>query len=200
MHKTFISYHHKNEQDLKDELISKYGSEDFIDSSVGDNEIDSSLPSDAIMRIIREKYLHDSTVTLVLVGYETSQRPYVNSEIQASLRDTTQNTHNGLLAVIRDELYDEILTPGQCPGCACGVRDRNEGKFNQYLPNLVIKNHRFIGSQCHYSDDDVYCSLIQYSDFKIDPEKYINDAFKKRNNSTISIYKTADPGTPLIGG
>ncbi|WP_227255785.1 TIR domain-containing protein [Bacillus thuringiensis] len=88
MHKTFISYHHKNEQDLKDKIIEKLGGEDFLDLSVSDGEIDTNLGEDEIMHIIRENYLHDSTVTVVLIGWETAQRPFVNSEIQASLRDT----------------------------------------------------------------------------------------------------------------
>ena len=41
MHKTFISYHHKNEQDLKDEIITKGSKEFFIDKSVKDGDIDT---------------------------------------------------------------------------------------------------------------------------------------------------------------
>ena len=199
MHKTFISYHHKGEQDIKDELVQDFGAENFIDASVGDGEIDRWLPEDTIMRQIRENYLHDSTVTLVLVGWETAQRPFVNSEIQASLRDTSLNNHNGLLAVVRDDLYNVIFTPGQCASCRCNIRVINSQNYKLYLPNLVYQNHIYHGTKCHYSDDDVYCGLMSYSTFKTDPEKYIDSAFDKRSSHTITIYKTAEAGTPMIG-
>ena len=44
MHKVFISYHHKNDQLYKDELIrlgERFGV--FIDESVGDGDIDEDL-------------------------------------------------------------------------------------------------------------------------------------------------------------
>jgi hypothetical protein len=34
MHRPLISYHHKNEQDLKDEIIDKFGDKDFIDKQL----------------------------------------------------------------------------------------------------------------------------------------------------------------------
>ena len=74
MHKTFISYHHAREQELKDQIIEK-GVEggEFIDKSVTDGDIDTDLSEDTIMRKIREDYIGDSTVVIVLVGEETAQ-------------------------------------------------------------------------------------------------------------------------------
>lgn len=146
MHKTFISYHHDSEQDLKDSLISIFGEEDFIDASVGDGDISEYLSEDLIMQIIREEYLQDSTVTLVLVGLETARRPFINSEIQASLRDTSNNKHNGILAVVRDEIYDVIYSQGQCK-CNCSVRFRSSS-FERYIPNLISKNNKYFGDKC----------------------------------------------------
>lgn len=199
MHKTFISYHHRNDQDLKNEIIEKYGGEFFIDSSVSDGEIDVNLDDDKIMKIIREDYLHDSTVTVVLIGLETSDRPFVNSEIQASLRDTSLNKHNGLLAVIRDDLYDTIYSFSTCSDCGTSVRNRNSLLFEKYVPNLVKKNHKYIGDKCHYNSNDVYCTVIKYSTFLSDVEKYIDEAFDKRDDVSFEIKKIPDEGTPKIG-
>lgn len=68
LHKTFISYHHRNEQYEKDQIIEQYGGDDFIDTSVHDGDINTDLPEEAIMRKIREEYLGNSTVTLVIIG------------------------------------------------------------------------------------------------------------------------------------
>ncbi|MBD7939681.1 MULTISPECIES: TIR domain-containing protein [Cytobacillus] len=199
MHKTFISYHHKNEQDLKNEIIEKFGGEDFIDSSVADGEINTDLSEDGIMRIIREDYLHNSTVTVVLLGWETAQRPYVNSEIQASLRDTSKNKHNGLLAVIRDDLYNTIFTSDTCSDCGGIVRNRNKAFYEYYIPNLIKKNHAYNGDKCHYTSKDVYCAVVKYSDFISTPEFYIDEAFDKRDNDLLAIKKIPDECTPRIG-
>ena len=43
MHKTFISYHHDNEQEYKEDIIKEFGEDNFIDKSVGDGEIDTDL-------------------------------------------------------------------------------------------------------------------------------------------------------------
>jgi hypothetical protein len=199
VHKTFISYHHNNEQDLKNDIIEKFGGEDFIDSSVAEGEIDTYLSEDEIMSIIREDYLHNSTVTVVLVGWETAQRPYVNSEIQASLRDTSKNKHNGLLAVIRDDLYNAIYNTGKCSDCGGVVRNRNNAFYEYYIPNLIKKNHIYYGDKCHYNSKDVYCAVVKYSNFISHPEFYIDEAYDKRDNDLLAIKKIPDEGTPRIG-
>lgn len=69
MHKVFISYHHANDQWAKDKLqewakLYKL----FVDVSVNTSGIEDGLSTESIRRIIRDDYLRDSTVTIVLVG------------------------------------------------------------------------------------------------------------------------------------
>jgi hypothetical protein len=197
MHKTFISYHHENEQDLKDQIIEDFGGDFFIDKSVKDGDIDPENSEETIMRTIREDFLSDSTVTLILVGKETSQRPFVNSEIQASLWG---DNPNGLLAVVRDEVYDLIYTSGKCvdPSCNCGISLRKPTSlYKTYLPDLVFKNRQYEGTEPHFNDSQVYCSLIKFSTFIKDPEKYINEAFDKRTKG-FDIKIKLSPETPKI--
>ncbi|HDX6416786.1 TPA: TIR domain-containing protein, partial [Escherichia coli] len=165
MHKTFLSYHHANEQDLKDEIIDLFGGESFIDKSVSDGDISTTNTDETIMRTIREDFLKDSTVTVVLIGTETKNRPFVNSEIQASLWG---ENYNGLIGVIRDEIYDSVFTPAVCadPSCGCSISLRTPGLgYDYYLPYLVRKNHVYEKTVPHYNDSDVYCALVKYSVF-----------------------------------
>ena len=76
-HNVFISYHHKNDQWYKDELI-RMGKEYavFIDKSVGGGNILEHLADQQIRRRVRDEYLRDSTVTIVLVGAETKRRKH----------------------------------------------------------------------------------------------------------------------------
>lgn len=182
MHKTFLSYHHTNEQDLKDEIIEKFGGESFIDKSVSDGDISTINVSEYnIMREIRENYLGDSTVTVVLIGKETASRPFVNSEIQASLWG---DNPAGLLGVIRDEIYSSMFGSGICSDtlCNCGIRVRTIAwGYESYLPWLIRENHRYSKVVHHYHDTVVYCSLVKYSSFIRNCEFYINQAFDKRS-------------------
>ena len=193
MHKTFLSYHHANEQDLKDEIIKKFGGESFIDKSVSDGDISTTISEESIMRKIREDYLSDSTVTVVLIGTETKNRKFVNSEIQASLWG---NDYNGLVGVIRDEIYDSVFTPAVCSdfSCGCFMNLRTPGiGYEGYLPYLVRMNHVYEKTVPHYNDTDIFCSLVRYSNFIVNPNYYIDQAFDKRKTMEPAAKRnTAD--------
>ena len=51
------------------------------------------------MRKIREKYLTNSTVTIVFIGECTKARKYVDWEIASSLRNDPNNGRSGLLGI-----------------------------------------------------------------------------------------------------
>lgn len=199
MHKTFISFHHDNEEQLKDAIVRLGDESEFIDKSVDDGDIDPNLDEATIMRKIREKYLYNSTVTLVLVGWKTASRPYINSELQASLRDTANNKHNGLLAVICDDLYEQIYTSDHCK-CGEEIRVKDSALWRAYIPDLVRRNHEYNGRNCHFTQHDVYCSILKFSTFLKDPSRYVDCAYDKREDSRFEIIKTLDAHTPRIGG
>lgn len=100
MHKVFISYHHRNDQDYKNDLVAmakQHGV--FVDKSVDTGDIDDSLPDERIREIIRDDYLRDSTVTIVLVGQDTKRRKHVDWEIYSSMFDGKINKKSGILVV-----------------------------------------------------------------------------------------------------
>ncbi|TAI26338.1 hypothetical protein ES071_15400 [Bacillus velezensis] len=196
MHKTFISYHHANEQGLKDHIIESFGGDFFLDKSVKDGDINTDISEESIMRKIREDFLKDSTVTLVLIGIETFERPFINSELQASLWG---DHPNGLLAVVTDAVYDLIFRSVTCSNnqCNCGEALRQQTSlYSYYLPELVYKNHVLYGAD-HYTDNDVYCTLTNFSTFIKSPESYIDHAFDKRSKG-LTIAKRLSPETPKI--
>lgn len=102
-HKCFISYHH-DDQDEVDDFVSTFDHERdvFIARGLGQEMAQDIINSDDtayVMRRIRELYLKDSTVTIVLMGQCTWARRYVDWEIQASLRHGSVVTANGLLGI-----------------------------------------------------------------------------------------------------
>ncbi len=112
MKKIFISYHHKREQSLKNELsdlIKAYGdSYQLKDMSVDTGDIDSNIPTQTIYNIIREKYLLDTDVTIVILGLHTKCRKHIDREIGSSLRSYgINNTKNGLLILLTDDFIQK---------------------------------------------------------------------------------------------
>lgn len=102
-HKCFISYHHDDESEVARFIQTFDHNRDvLIARGIGagmSGDIINSVDKDYIMRQIREKYLRDTSVTIVLIGRETWGRKYVDWEIAASLRNTSLSPASGLLAI-----------------------------------------------------------------------------------------------------
>ena len=96
MHKVFISYHHGSDQWYKEKLV-EYGERYslFVDRSVDTGDIPDEWTDQQIRREIRDKYLRDSTVTVVLVGRETKRRKHVDWEIHSSMYDGSVSRRSG---------------------------------------------------------------------------------------------------------
>lgn len=100
MHTVFISYHHRNDQFYKEQLLTTNKlSPTFIDGSVDTGDISDYLDDEAIRGKIRDEYLRDSTVTIVLVGLETKNRKHVDWEIYSSMFDGRVNKRSGILVI-----------------------------------------------------------------------------------------------------
>ena len=116
--KVFISYHHQEDQEYKDRFVQMMSGH-IVDKSISTgNIIDQGLPVDEIRRRIRDEYIADATVTVVLIGRCTWQRKHVDWEISASLIDTAHNDRCGLLGIrlpthtdFRDAEYNPRLIP-----------------------------------------------------------------------------------------
>ena len=100
MHKVFITYHHENDWWYKEELLRiNERHAVFIDKSVHVGDISPDLPDLTIRRIIRDQYLRDSSVTILLVGTATWGRKHVDWELYSSMIDGTVNKRSGVLVV-----------------------------------------------------------------------------------------------------
>lgn len=100
MHKVFVSYHHDRDQNYKDSLIN-FGTKNsiFVDRSVDPGDIPDEAGDERIRRIIRDRYLRDSTVTIVLVGKETKHRKHVDWEIHSSMYDGAVSKRSGIVVI-----------------------------------------------------------------------------------------------------
>ena len=98
-HRVFISYYHED-QVYQDWFVRMMG-DDIVDESVEDGDIDDdNLATETIRQYIRDGFIRDATVTIVLIGPCTWQRKHVDWEIGSSLRASRLNSRCGLLGIL----------------------------------------------------------------------------------------------------
>lgn len=87
-HKLFISYYHNDDEYYRNKFEKLFG-DLFVNKSVKLGDIDDDLSTDYIKRLIRENYISDTSVVVVLVGKNTYCRKHVDWEISAGLLNDT---------------------------------------------------------------------------------------------------------------
>jgi hypothetical protein len=155
-HKVFISYHHANDERYRDQFEHSFTkiSDILVSKAVQDGDIGPDLKTETIRQKIRDEYLRDSTVTVVLIGAETWKRKHVDWEIASSIRSTEYNPRSGLLG---------IFLPTHA--------DYERGKYNPYIiPPRLYKN-----VECGYAD------LYYWNGNPSIVQERIHAAFKKRD-------------------
>ena len=128
-HRVFIS-HYKGDRYEVDKFIDTFANRLGIFTpyvlGAGNNYdyIDSSN-TDYVMSQIRQKYLLDTTVTIVLVGSCTHSRRYVDWEIKTSLRQGNY-TPNGLMGIVLPSQGNSAYLPQRF------LDNWNQDHFNCY--------------------------------------------------------------------
>ena len=166
-HKVFISYHHESDQWYKEELI-RMGKEHavFIDKSVGDGDISEDLLDAQIRRRIRDDYLRDSTVTIVLVGTATKKRKHVDWEIYSSMYNGKINKQSGVLV---------INLPTVDNGC---MRAAHRGEKSAVYPDIdewkQITSRREFESRYPYMPSRIIDNLVAGASISVAPWNRVN--------------------------
>ena len=98
-HKVFISYHEEDKA-YKSRFVSMMGRR-IVDRSVKVGNIDDrNVKTATIRQRIRDDFIRDATVTIVLIGPATWQRKHVDWEISSSIRKTKKNPRCGLIGIL----------------------------------------------------------------------------------------------------
>ena len=149
-HKVFISYHHANDGNYKAALLDineRVGV--FIDESVDTGDIDPDLPDETIRVKIRDEYLRDSSVTILLVGIETAKRKHIDWELYSSMIDGQVNKKSGLVVIQLPSINPQHFTaaygddekkrlyPEIDSWCSIDSRSEYERRY-PYLPARII--------------------------------------------------------------
>lgn len=97
--KVFVSFYHREDSAYKTSFETSTQSL-FINKSVQDNEINTEVSTDYIASVIRQDFIADSSVTVVLVGPNTKHRKHVDWEIGATLDRRTGSRRGGLVGIL----------------------------------------------------------------------------------------------------
>ncbi len=155
-YKVYVSYHHCIEdQECRNhfEEILLANQDVAIMKSTQIENIGPDLSAAAIRQLIKEKYLKDSTVTVVLIGSNTWKQRQVDWEIEASIETTQNNQISGLFG---------IVTPS--------YHKNDTFKYNEHtIPPRLNDNIRCGFASIHFWDTDPF--IIQ---------NWIHDAFERR--------------------
>ena len=122
----------------------------FIDRSVDTGDISDDLSDEYIRELIRDEYLRDSTVTIVLIGTETRRRKHVDWEIYSSMYDGRINKKSGVVAIHLPTTNGESVTaphgqqekdlyPDITSWTSINTRAEYERKY-PYMPDRLIDN------------------------------------------------------------
>ena len=171
-HKVFISFH-SDDQNYKDRFVAMMGG-DIVDKSVHDDDIDdTNIQTETIRQKIRDEFIADATVTVVLIGPCTWQRKHVDWEIGSSLRKTRKNPRCGLLG---------ILLPNH----------PDFGK-SKYQPRLIPPR---LSDNC--DGDDAFASIYYWNENSDTVRRWIHTAFQRREgtppNNARPQFKRNRPG------
>lgn len=133
VHKVFTSFHHANDQNHKQIFELRFGArfKVIVPGGVQLGDIEPGLKTETIRQRIRDQYLRDTSVTVVLVGLSTWQRKHVDWEISSSLRATQLNPRSGLLGLLLPSYqrvygttYDpQTIPPRLLDNVACGYAE-----------------------------------------------------------------------------
>ncbi len=159
-HKVFISFHH-DDQKYKDRFVRMMKG-NVVDKSVEDGDIDDqNMKTTTIRQKIRDEFIADATVTVVLIGPCTWQRKHVDWEIGSSLRKTKKNPRCGLLGIL--------------------IPNHPNFKKQKYNPRLIPPR---LADNC--KGDDPYACIYRWSGSTNEVNRvrqWIHQSFQRRDGT-----------------
>jgi hypothetical protein len=158
-HKVFVSYHHANDQYYRNQFEELFSNQYdiMVSKSIQIGDIDPSLKTETVRQKIRDEYLRDSTVTVVLIGSETWKRKHIDWEIASSIRQTTYSSRSGLIGILLPSYHQYYHI-----------------EYGKYQKTTIPPR----------LSDNIDCGFAELYDWSNDPhkvQKWIHEAYERRN-------------------
>lgn len=192
MHRAFISYHHGNDQWYKEELV-RFGEENkiFQNWSVDTGDISDDLTDEQIRVKIRDEYLRDCRVTILLVGIETKYRKHVDWELYSSMHNTQLNKKSGIIVILLPSAKSEFFTVGDdneksaiYPNVTDWTTINTYVEFERrypYMPERILDN--LVNPNCNIA-------VINWKDLTVDGLKLmIDNAYHNADTNSYDMHR-----------
>lgn len=199
-HEVFVSYKFSDGKNTKDRIMSVINkSGHFYNGEKGFCKLEVA---DQTLKKYLSDMIYGTTVTIVVISLDVVKSEWVDWEIRYSLENHTRNgrtnSRNGIVCVIKGEKNTFSSYYGyQAPLDYNWAYTYNNGKriFREdVFPNLIKANAKNSfglvgyfygvlqdGSNLHFND---YCVIVTESEFVKNPNKYIEEAYKRSNDYT----------------
>ena len=186
-HRVFVSYYHADDQGYRErfELLFSDIHDILVSESVEIGDIDPHLKTETIRQKIRDEYLRDSTVTVVLVGAHTWQRKFVDWEIGSSIRQTECNSRSALLGI----LLPTYTSPS---GLLGALNNAFSTPFSTPYSDIktvycngrpIYYDYRTIPPRLHDNIESGYAKIYNWSNDPSQVQSWIHQAFKRRSEN-----------------
>ena len=191
-HRVFVSYHHKNDQAYKEYLIN-WAEENniFVDWSVDTGDISDDLSDEQIREKIRDEYLRDCRVTILLVGTETKYRKHVDWELYSSMHNSQLNKKSGIIVILLPSAKSEFFTVGDdneksaiYPTVTDWTTINTYAEFEHrypYMPERILDN--LVNPNCNIA-------VINWKDLTVDGLKLmIDNAYHNADTNSYDMHR-----------
>ncbi len=190
--KTFISYKFSEAQDLRDDILTKLGEDaQYYQGETADSPDLTDTSTENIKKNLTDM-MYGTSVTIIIISPNIKKSKWIDWEIEYCLKQITRKDKtsktNGLVGVIQkvNGGYNWFKSTGP----------NNDGcSTSSYTENLVydiIKKNRYNQDPKVYSCDTCksinsltgsYIAYVEEETFLKNPDKYIENAFEKSENS-----------------
>jgi len=170
-HKVFVSFHNADGDD-REEFENTFSSdvETFVSRSVQDDDIDPNNKTETTRQVIRDRFISQSSVTIVLIGQNTWKRKYVDWEIGYSIKKTSQNTRSGLIGILLPSYQPHALG-----SCSYSLSENGTVYTPCNVPPRLYDNIQA-----------GFAKIYSYPTSHYELMAWIHEAFQKRNNIHVA--------------
>lgn len=205
--KVFVSYKYSDAVSTRDKIIKKLSNNGtYYKGEKGYVKLEYA---DSTMKNYLSGLIYDSTVTVVIISPEVTLSDWVKWELEYSMKRQTRNgrtsNRNGIVCVIQNRVdyssrkfgsysYNEN---SQWAYTRVGY---NKTLNKNYFPDIIKRNMQTTFSYNNYygfttsrtfSDSNVdtkdYCIVVSESTFLNNPDKYIEEAYKRANDESYTV-------------
>ena len=182
-HKTFISYKYSEARGLRDDIIKALGNDaTYYKGENVDSKDMTDLKRETIKKNLSDM-MYDTSVTIVILSPNMRDSEWIGWEVAYCLKKNTRkdrtSQRNGIVAVIKkvDGGYSWFK-----------YSENGAMKYHSYKIQDIISNNHFNSNPPIKSNGSYdwlngsYIAYIEEDDFLRNPQRYIDNAYKKSEN------------------